>query len=139
MTSDDIAFWSMIGSCASAVATFSATIVGALALTSWRKQDRAKSRQEIKGTLIRYTYQLIDFPLRKDDINYNNKAVILNKMFGDCLEKVILCEDKKFLKKHFGKRFEKFVEKHQQYLKTGEGEKELKEIVDELSTIKYDL
>jgi len=139
MTSDEIAFWSMIGSWVSGIATFLATAVAAAALNSWRKQDRAKSRREVKASFISYAYALSDHPVRKNsEINLDN-VVILTKAFGNCVEKMILCEDKKFLKRYVNKTFAELQNAQHEYLETGDDLNKVHEIVNKLATTNYDI
>ncbi|UYK97794.1 hypothetical protein [Pantoea stewartii] len=139
MTSDEIAFWSMIGSWVSGIATFLATAVAATALTSWRQQERAKRRKELKVSFIRHAYALSDNQLIKDSDNYHDRVLVLTRSLGNCVEKLILCEDKEFLRKHINKRFTELQTIHEEYLKTGKGLDKVHGIVNKLATLNYDL
>ncbi|MFN2046974.1 hypothetical protein ACKVM6_05610 [Pantoea agglomerans] len=146
MTADEIAFWSMIGSWVSGIATFFATAVAAMALTSWRKQDRAKSRKEVKISFINYAFALSQYPLRgNEDMTLEDKLKLmdaklkLTDALGCCIQKIILCEDKDFLKKYINELFAQLQTAHAYYTLTNQGLVRVLELANKLATLSYDI
>lgn len=139
MTTDEIAFWSMIGSWVSGIATFLATAVAAIALTSWRKQDRAKSRKEVKISFVDYAFAISQFPLSEvTDVTLENKLKLTDAL-GCCIQKLILCEDKKFLKKYINELFAQLQFAHAKYTLTHQGVERVHELANKLATLNYDI
>lgn len=54
MTSEQVAFWSMVASSASAIAAAVAALFSYLAINSWKKQEKLKARQEFKKAVFHY-------------------------------------------------------------------------------------
>ncbi|MEN4905655.1 hypothetical protein [Rahnella bonaserana] len=58
------AFWSMIGTCASAVITFFAVFVAYKAMHAWKFQDARNDRRALKAALVSYRNTLAFLPDR---------------------------------------------------------------------------
>lgn len=129
------AFWSMVGTWVSGIGTILAALFAAFSLNSWRKQDRAKSRREVKVALLKYSYSLLDYPLVKGSEHYLENRKKLYQALGDCVEKIILCEDKKFLKKHVTEKFSELQSVHREYVDDPNALAKLQKIATALATI----
>lgn len=55
-------YWSMIGTCISAIATLAAAVIGYLALSGWRKQEEAKELKDFRVAAYSYGNALIFSP-----------------------------------------------------------------------------
>lgn len=146
MTADEISFWSMIGSWVSGIATFLATAVAAIALTSWRKQERAKSRKEVKISFINYAFAISQFPLsggkdmtQEKKLKLTDDKLKLTDALGCCIQKIILCEDKGFLKKNIHELFAQLLTAHAKYTLTHQGVERVHELANKLATLNYDI
>lgn len=129
------AFWSMVGTWVSGVGTILAALFAAFALNSWRKQDRAKSRRELKIALLKYSYALSDYPLEKNREDYLENRLKIYQALGDCVEKIILCEDKKFLRKYVNLKFSELQTVHREYVDDPGAKEKLQKMANALATI----
>ncbi|WP_222890221.1 hypothetical protein [Enterobacter sp. C2] len=131
----DWAFWSMVGTWFSGVGTILAALFAAFSLNSWRKQDRAKSRREVKVALLKYSYALSDYPLDKNSEDYLENRLKIYQALGNCVEKIILCEDKKFLRKYVNVKFSELQSVHREYVDDPNAKEKLQEMANTLATI----
>lgn len=129
------AFWSMVGTWVSGIGTILAALFAAFSVNSWRKQDKAKSRREVKVALLKYSYALSDFPLKENDDNYLENRLKIYQALGNCVEKIVLCEDKKFLRKYINVKFSELQCVHREYVDDPNAIGKLQELANALATI----
>ncbi|HBR4257287.1 TPA: hypothetical protein L9U77_005054 [Klebsiella pneumoniae] len=79
----DWAFWSMIGTWLSALATLFAAIIAVLAIRSWRKHEEALELKEFRVSAYNYNVALIRAPLyNSDDLSEHDFVAVQKTYFA---------------------------------------------------------
>jgi len=94
MSADTIAFWSMIGTWFSGIATLVAAIAAFRALGTWKEQERIKDLKELKSSIFNYRNILIEMPEIMDwgNPSHATPIAVMEGAINDVMAKMSIAE-----------------------------------------------